>query len=390
MKKIHASLAVSLILAVIASGCGSASTAKVNTAAAATYADVIPDASVTTAAPASTSVPDIPQEAENMDTDIILGDSVRIEGGGAEAHGQQVTISSPGIYRLSGILANGSMDINAPGGSVELVLEGVSIRNPAGPAIQITAAAKAVVTLEPLTVNTLSGAQQAGGDAALLSQAPLTITGEGYLNVEGLYQTGIAAAQILAVEDGILHVNSAGAGLQAASALTPSGGTSAGSINISGGYLYVESAGASMEADGDINISGGTVIALGSLDEAAGDKNHALNISGGTVIAAGATVPEAASGSAQSSAMISFDALQKAGTLAVIQSGAGNLLIFAPAAAYGQLLYSAPALQEDTELTVRTGGIATGEADDGLYSSNAYTSGTYAASSASVTINAGS
>lgn len=382
MKKIYPALTAIALLTSIAAGCSFGSGESAGTATAATYTGSTASPLAEAVLPAST------QGAATAGASIILGDSVTIKGEGAEADGQQVKITSPGTYRLSGILEDGSVEVNTPGGSVELVLEGVSITNSAGAAIHISAASWSIITLQDLTVNALDGTGGDSEDAALSSQAPLTIKGGGYLNIDGQYRAGIAAAQQLEIADGIIHLASKGIGLEAV-AIQDQGNSS---IKVSGGYLYLESDGTSMEASGPVSISGGTVIALSGLEasSAEGSDGGALTITGGTVIAAGTTLPAVAAGSAQRSVLIGYGSLQAAGTLAVIQSGGEKLLAFAPAQAYRQLLYSAGSLDGSADLEVRSGGSATGEAVDGLYSSTAYTSGTLIASAATISSGGGS
>lgn len=296
-------------------------------------------------------------------TSITLGDEIAIDGPGAEASADGVTITAGGAYRLIGTLADGTIDVTTPDAAVELILAGASITNADGPAILFRDAASATVTLEAGTTNALADGGDTDFDAALSSDASLTIRGEGDLLVEGNQNEGIASTMHITIEGGSIRVRAVEDGLNA-------NNDDVSEITITGGYLFVETeTGDGIDSNGTITITGGTVISLGALADANGglDADGAVTIDGGTVIATGARLALPVAESAQSSIVVTFDTTQAAGALAVIRDEAGeDLLVFAPSIDYQQLLFSDAAIAEGVTYTVFSGGAAAGEAVDGL------------------------
>ena len=141
-------------------------------------------------------------------TNIALsGQGATVSGEGAAVEGATVTITAAGTYAVTGELTAGSLVVNAGGqDKVQIVLSGASIRNEAGPALNIQQADKVFVTLADGTQNTLAdGAsyELAEGEdepnAALYSKADLTINGTGALSVEGNYRHGVNSKDDLVV-----------------------------------------------------------------------------------------------------------------------------------------------------------------------------------------------
>ncbi len=144
----------------------------------------------------------------------LAGQSASVEGDGASAEGATVTISAAGTYVLTGELSAGSVVVNASKeDKVQLVLDGASIRNETGPALNIQQADKVFVTLAADTQNALadgaSYALEEGEDepnAALYSKDDLTINGTGALTVEGNYRHGVNSKDDLVITGGAVTV----------------------------------------------------------------------------------------------------------------------------------------------------------------------------------------
>jgi len=98
-----------------------------------------------------------------------------ITGRGATNGPDGVTITASGVYELSGVLADGMVEVNATGGPVELVLAGVDIKNPSGPAIHFAAASEAVLTLAAGTTNVLADAGASELDATVYATMPVSV-----------------------------------------------------------------------------------------------------------------------------------------------------------------------------------------------------------------------
>ena len=126
---------------------------------------------------------------------------------------EEVIIRESGIYSLSGSLTDGSVTVDAKDDSiVYLVLDGVSITNPAGSALRIVSAEKVILTLADGTVNTFTQGtdepDDRNSDAVIASSCDLTINGTGHLDVAGNYREGISSEGTLRIVSGELSVTS--------------------------------------------------------------------------------------------------------------------------------------------------------------------------------------
>jgi hypothetical protein avisC_06003 len=129
----------------------------------------------------------------------LSGDSATVSGSGATVDGSTVTITSSGTYVVSGSLSDGQIVVNADDADVHLVLDGATITNADGPAVNVVDAGSVVVVLAAGSANSLSdGASYADTSdnaptATLYSSDDLTITGTGSLSVTGLARDGISS-----------------------------------------------------------------------------------------------------------------------------------------------------------------------------------------------------
>ena len=129
----------------------------------------------------------------------LSGDSATVSGSGATVDGSTVTITSSGTYVVSGSLSDGQIVVNADDADVRLVLDGATITNADGPAVNVVDAGSVVVVLAAGSANSLSdGASYADTSdnaptATLYSSDDLTITGTGSLSVTGLARDGISS-----------------------------------------------------------------------------------------------------------------------------------------------------------------------------------------------------
>jgi hypothetical protein len=267
------------------------------------------------------------------------------------------------------------VQVNAPGATVELVLGGATITNLDGPAILFAQAGEAIVTLQEGSVNALADGGNSDFDAALYSNASITIRGGGDLHITGNNLEGISSVMHINIEGGNIRVHAVEDGLNA-------NNDNVSVITVSGGYLYIESQnGDGIDSNGKITITGGAVVTLSSLADVSGglDADGDVTIDGGTVIATGARLSTPAAGSAQKSILVSYTATQAANTLVSIQEAGRQILTFAPAAPYQSLLYSAAGLADNVSYEVYSGGSATGDVVDGLYRNAQYTPGSLVA-----------
>lgn len=196
-------------------------------------------------------------------TNIALsGQGATVSGEGAAVEGATVTITAAGTYAVTGELTAGSLVVNAGGqDKVQIVLSGASIRNEAGPALNIQQADKVFVTLADGTQNTLAdGASYAlaeGEDepnAALYSKADLTINGTGALSIEGNYCHGVNSKDDLVVTGGAITVVAKEDGLRGKDCVK----VADGSFAITAGSDGVKSSNDEDPTRGFVSIDGGT------------------------------------------------------------------------------------------------------------------------------------
>ena len=201
-------------------------------------------------------------------TNIALsGQGATVSGEGAAVEGATVTISAAGTYVVTGELTAGSLVVNAGDqDKVQIVLSGASIRNEAGPALNIQQADKVFVTLADGTQNTLAdGAsyELAEGEdepnAALYSKADLTINGTGALSVEGNYRHGVNSKDDLVVTGGAIAVVAKEDGLRGKDCVK----VADGSFAITAGGDGVKSSNDEDPTRGFVSIDGGTFTVTG-------------------------------------------------------------------------------------------------------------------------------
>lgn len=165
---------------------------------------------------------DASYDAASATTIELAGSSASVTGAGAVANGATVAVSEPGTYVVSGSLNDGQLVVEAGAeDKVQIVLDGVSIHNEAGPALYVKQADKVFVTLADGTENELSDG--AGYDvsadenepyAALFSCDDLTINGSGSLSVAGCTNDGIASKDDLVITGGTFNVEAVGDALR--------------------------------------------------------------------------------------------------------------------------------------------------------------------------------
>lgn len=238
----------------------------------------------------------------------LTGQGATVSGEGAAVEGSTVIITAAGTYVVSGELTAGSLTVNAgDADKVQIVLSGASIRNEAGPALNIQQADKVFVTLAAGSQNTLAdGASYTlaeGEDepnAALYSKADLTINGTGALTVEGNYRHGVNSKDDLVVTGGTLTVTAKEDGLRGKDCVKVADGSFAitaggdgvksnndedptrGFVSIDGGTFAVEA--------GDEGFQAATYLRLAGGDAQIKAADHALRsdveaaMSGGTYV----------------------------------------------------------------------------------------------------------
>ncbi|NLK79044.1 MAG: carbohydrate-binding domain-containing protein [Clostridiales bacterium] len=245
---------------------------------------------------------DIEIEALELKTDwneqakIILGDTVSIDGTGAEVSDDNtVTITEGGSYVISGELSDGMIEVDTEE-EVKLILQGVSITNEDGPAIYVKEAKSCYIETAEGTENILSDGESYAETedkqkATIFSNDRLVLLGEGSLTVNGNYKHGICSDDevyvvsgtytITAVKDGI-HTNNwiSVEGGKVQITATDDGMQSKGPVALNGGTITIAAEDKGVTAYGDLTVNDGT-IQISKCEEGLESKND-LTINGGT------------------------------------------------------------------------------------------------------------
>lgn len=205
---------------------------------------------------------------KNTKTEVDLTSSV-VSGSGAQIKNNLLYITKQGTYTLSG--SYGEMITIEAGDNdkVQLVLDGVTINSPSGPAIYVKSADKVFITVKDGSKNTISdGADytltdgDTSVDAAIFSRADLTINGGGSLSVSGKCKHAVISKDDLVISDTTLTVNSQNVGLGGKDCIKINGGNitvTAGSDALrsdntedaSRGYVYIEGGKLNLTAQND-------------------------------------------------------------------------------------------------------------------------------------------
>ena len=192
---------------------------------------------------------------ENWETD-----STRVIDLNAFESGSVVSITEKGDYVLSGSL-EGQILIEAPEDEkVRLILNGVTITCPQGPAIYEKQADKLIITLAEDSENALTdGEVILDGDdtigAAIYAEDDLSINGAGSLSATGTQAHGIQSKADLIIANGNITVQAEKDGIRGRNSVL----VLDGEINITAGGDGIVSTRADAEDKGWVVLAGGTV-----------------------------------------------------------------------------------------------------------------------------------
>lgn len=322
------------------------------------------------------------------------------EGTDADAHTAEeadahtvVTITQPGVYRVSGVLSAGQLAVDLgenaatnPEAVVTLILDGADITCTVAPAVIFynvyecgstdvdtataavdTTAAGANVILADDSVNTINGSYVARiykegttsklhkYDGAFYSKMSMNIDGEtkgnGELHITAENE-GLDSELHLTIHCGNISITSQNDGIN-----TNEDGVSVTTIN--GGVLSIN-AGLGAEGDGiDSNgflvINGGeiTSIANGKSGDGGLDADKDILLNGGTVIALGSRNDTISTDSAQLYLDLSFARTQQTDDTVTILDPDGNTILDVTAPKeFQSLVFSSPLLSLETDYTV--------------------------------------
>lgn len=215
------------------------------------------------------------------------------EGVSVTAEGAYVTVNATTStqdinYSLSGSTSDGNFKIYSEK-RYNLLLNGVSITNPIGPAINVQSEKKTTVMLTEGTGNTLTdgttyGAPAINGnggeedqDGAFFSEAKLVFTGNGSLTINGYGsdQHGLCSDDEIEINGGTITVTRA----------TKDGIHANDGLEITAGTVNVTATGDAIDGDNvGVTISGGSITTTNLADDVKGIScDSTLLVSGGTL-----------------------------------------------------------------------------------------------------------
>jgi hypothetical protein len=194
---------------------------------------------------------------------ILDGDSITLDGTGATVQGNVITITSAGLYSVSGTLNDGQIRVDTDDSAmVKLVLNAADITCLTSAPIYIVNADKTVITLADGTENYITDGnsyilEDAASDdpnAAIFSKDDLTINGGGSLTVQANYNNGIASKDDLKIAGGSITVNAVNDGIKGRDCI----GIKDGTITVSAGGDGMQSNNDEDPEKGFVFIEGGT------------------------------------------------------------------------------------------------------------------------------------
>jgi len=193
----------------------------------------------------------------------LTGSAIASSHSAVNVDGATATISAAGTYTLTGTLDDGQIRINAPSGTVTLVLDNANITCFTGAPIYAEKADKVVITLPEGTDSTITDGMEyvlAGTetepDAALFSREDLVINGQGALTVNANYNDGIASRDTLLIESGTITVTAKNHGIKGKDYLM----VNDGAITVASSGDGIKATNDSEAAMGYVEINGGNLI----------------------------------------------------------------------------------------------------------------------------------
>lgn len=195
--------------------------------------------------------------------------------------GQDITITSAGVYVLSGEASNVTVYVEAgKDDKVQLVLDGVSVTNESFPVIYVKSADKVFITTSADSTLSVTGTFVSDGntstDGVIFSKSDLTLNGTATLTVSST-DNGIVGKDDLKITGGTYVITASSKAIEAND-----------SIRIADGVLYLTAGTDGLHAENDEDASKGYIyIGGGSLTITAGDDAiHATTVvqtDGGTI-----------------------------------------------------------------------------------------------------------
>lgn len=189
--------------------------------------------------------------------------SFSVDGSGANAENNILTISKEGVYILSGTIMDGRIVVEADKkDKVQIVLKNCSITCSDYSALYVKSADKVFLTLADGTKNTISDgktykedSEESNVDSAVFSKSDLTVNGTGSLTVNGNMSHAIVSKDDLKITNGNITVISVGSAVCGKDSVRIADGT----IDITSGGDGIKSTNTEKNDKGYVYIGGGKI-----------------------------------------------------------------------------------------------------------------------------------
>jgi hypothetical protein len=174
------------------------------------------------------------------------GTSITVDPSVANVSGSKVTITDVGTYSIQGTLTDGQVIVDSKDeGNIRLILNGANITCSNSAPIYILDAKKIIINLADGTQNYLTDGttyvtEEGEPNAALFSNAYLSIFGNGSLTVTAKYNDGISTDDGLIIKSGNISVSATDDGIRGKDYLI-----------INSGYFTINAKGDGMKSDNE-------------------------------------------------------------------------------------------------------------------------------------------
>lgn len=249
-----------------------------------------------------------PFDFDDSDVETIsLGATIDTSSDDVSVDGTTATITSAGVFEVSGTLDDGEIVVDAGGDAVvRLILDDADITNDDGAAIAVMTADTAVVILADGSTNTLTDGAvydlpdgEDEPNATLFSKTDLTVAGDGSLTIVGNANDGIAGKDGLVIDSGSITVDAVDDGIRGRDYVAVDGGeieivaggdgiksdndedVERGVITVTNGIITMDAGDDGMQATTDVIISGGEITVAADDDGIKGDLS--VTVDGGSI-----------------------------------------------------------------------------------------------------------
>lgn len=182
------------------------------------------------------------------------GNAITVSPDVADVNGSKITIKSAGTYKITGMLSNGQVIVDAKNnGNVRLILSSVNITCSNSAPIYIKDSDKTLINIPEGTVNYLTDGnsyitEDGEPSGTIFSNSDLTVYGDGSLSVNANYADGISSDDGIIIKSGTISITSADDGIRGKDY-----------IHIESGDITIKSKGDAMKSTNETDASMGYI-----------------------------------------------------------------------------------------------------------------------------------